>query len=320
VNLRPIHRLLVFAAALVIASCSSSGYVAQTPSMPAAREALRPEYRLFYDALQDYGDWVLIEPVGFVFHPRVDFASFRPYQDGFWAPSDPYGWVWISAEPFGWATYHYGYWFYDRFQGWVWTPGMDWGPAWVTWEVAGNYAGWAALPPAGRSVGDVPGGAYVFAPLNKLGATDLHDQMVRADGLGAPVVQSARPVENVIEKDGVRFNAGPSFAMVERARGAPLQRVKVEEAPGSPAPRKDTTPAPASPAGATQPATQVQATRAAATAAAREARGWMEQGGLAPARVQVVHAPAPKPADETPPAPKPAHQKTPKGAPSDSTG
>jgi hypothetical protein len=34
----------------------------------------------------------------------------------------------------------------------------------------------------------------------------------------------------------------------------------------------------------------------------------------------VVHAPAPKPADETPPAPKPAHQKTPKGAPSDSTG
>jgi hypothetical protein len=103
--------------------------------------------------------------------------------------------------------------------------------------------------------------------------------------------------------------------MVER--GEPLQRVKIEEAPGSPAAAK-ATPAPASPGGATQPATQVQATRPAATSAAREARGWMEQGGLAPARVQVVHAPAQKP-DETPPAPKPAHQKPPKGAPSDST-
>ena len=296
-------------------SCSSSGYVAQTPSMPAAREALRPEYRIFYDALQDYGDWVLIEPVGFVFRPRVDFATFRPYYDGFWAPSDPYGWVWISAEPFGWATYHYGYWFYDRFQGWVWTPGMDWGPAWVTWQVAGNYAGWAALPPAGGSVGGAPGGAYVYAPLNKMGATDLHGSMVRADGLEAPVARSARPIENVIEKDGLRFNAGPTFAMVEKARGEPLQRVKIEEAPGSASAQKSA-PAPASPAGGASP---VQATRAAANSVARDARGWMEQGGFAPGKVQVVHAPPPpKPGEETSAPAKPPRNKQ-KAASADST-
>ena len=63
--------------AYVVTSCTSSGFVPQTTTMPAARAALNPEYRIFYDALQDYGDWVLIEPFGFVFRPRVDFATFR---------------------------------------------------------------------------------------------------------------------------------------------------------------------------------------------------------------------------------------------------
>jgi len=317
VNHRPVRKLLAIVIFATTLSCASSGYAPQTPSMPAAREALRPEFRLFYDALQDYGDWTLIEPYGFVFRPRVDFATFRPYQDGFWAPSDPWGWVWISAEPFGWATYHYGYWFYDRFQGWVWTPGANWGPAWVNWEVAGGYAGWAALPPPGMNPGSVPGGAYVYAPLSRLGATDLRSDIVKA---GAPGVALENPqrVENVVEKDGVSFNAGPSFAMVERARGGPLPRVKIEEAPGSPgAPvRKEAVPsaAPSAPASGPSP---VQATRAAASTVTREARQLMEQGGHAPAKVQVVHAP--KPAEEPPAAAKQPPQKPQKGAPADST-
>ena len=46
--------------------------------------------------------------------------------------------MWISAESFGWATYHYGNWMYDRYQGWVWIPGLDWGPAWVDWQEGGR--------------------------------------------------------------------------------------------------------------------------------------------------------------------------------------
>src|SRR5439155_7247046 len=128
----PLRHLRTLAAALALAStlsCAVGGVVSDAPSMPAARAALRPEFRIFYDALVDYGDWVLIEPYGFVFRPKVDFATFHPYADGFWAPSDSWGWVWISAEPFGWATYHYGNWFWDRYQGWVWSPGPNWGPA-----------------------------------------------------------------------------------------------------------------------------------------------------------------------------------------------
>jgi len=159
----------------------------------------------------------------------------------------------------------------------------------------------------------------VYAPLSKLGATDLHESVVKAEALGAPVTASARPIENVLERDGVRFNAGPTFAMVERARGGPLPRVKIEEVPGSPgAPvRKEAVAAPgAGSAGADPSPSQVQAARAAANVAASQARELMQQGGNAPGKVPVVHAP--KPAEEAP-APAKPRPKPQKGADADST-
>ena len=230
-TIRHLRALLSAIALATLLSCATGGYAPPPPSMPAARAALRPEYRLFYDALQDYGDWVLIEPFGFVFRPKVDFATFHPYQEGFWVPSDTWGWVWISAEPFGWATYHYGSWFWDRFQGWVWTPGMNWGPAWVSWQVSDRYAGWAPLAPQASAglASAAPGGAYRFAPLDKLGATNIASSIATRDQIGA-ALSDARPVEESVERDGVRVSLGPALARVERARGGPLPRVKLEDA------------------------------------------------------------------------------------------
>ena len=259
-NLRSSQRLLGMALALALTSCASAGYVPAT-SMPAARAALQPEYRLFYDALQDYGDWVLIEPFGFVFRPRVDFATFRPYEDGFWAPSDPWGWVWISAEPFGWATYHYGTWTWDRFQGWVWLPGLDWAPAWVDWQIADAYAGWSPIYPRGGGGG--PGGDYLFAPLSRLGSTDLRGQMATRAQLG-DAVASARPLREELVENGVRFNPGPPIQSVERARGQALTRVRID-GPGAPGAEAE-----------------IDAIKQAATTAARKADALMEQGGAPP--------------------------------------
>jgi len=139
-------------------SCATSGGP-PPPSQPVARATLAPPLRVFYDALIDYGDWILIEPYGYVFRPAINQTDWRPYNDGFWAPTDSYGWVWISAEPFGWATYHYGTWFYDRFQRWVWLPGLDWGPAWVAWEESNDYVGWAPAQYRGGEM--VPTGPFV---------------------------------------------------------------------------------------------------------------------------------------------------------------
>jgi hypothetical protein len=55
--------------------------------------------------------------------------------------------MWISDEPFGWATYHYGRWALLRGHGWVWVPGSEWAPSWVSWRTSGSHIGWAPLPP-----------------------------------------------------------------------------------------------------------------------------------------------------------------------------
>ena len=85
---------------------------------------------------------------GYVFQPRQATQSrdWRPYINGHWVYTDA-GWTWISDEPFGWATYHYGRWTRLRSVGWVWVPGEQWAPAWVSWRRGNSYVGWAPLPP-----------------------------------------------------------------------------------------------------------------------------------------------------------------------------
>ena len=106
----------------------------------------------FEDELAPYGQWVDVEPYGSAWSPYGMANDWRPYWDGSWAYSD-YGWTWVSYEPFGWATYHYGRWVFDPHYGWIWIPDTVWGPAWVSWQYNDNWCGWAPLPPsAGWSV------------------------------------------------------------------------------------------------------------------------------------------------------------------------
>jgi uncharacterized protein DUF6600 len=107
------------------------------------------EIGIFDDELSPYGRWIERPAYGRVWLPSGVAAGWRPYTLGHWVETD-YGWTWISDEPFGWATYHYGRWAYDPELGWLWVPGREWGPAWVAWERGGGYVGWAPLPPAVR--------------------------------------------------------------------------------------------------------------------------------------------------------------------------
>lgn len=100
----------------------------------------------FYDSLAPYGNWIERPSHGWVWTPREVSATWRPYQAGHWVWSDE-GWTWLSDEPYGWATYHYGRWYQDPEIGWAWVPGNDWAPAWVSWQEGNDYVGWAPLPP-----------------------------------------------------------------------------------------------------------------------------------------------------------------------------
>ena len=67
-------------------------------------------YDTFYRKLEPYGAWRESADYGYVWQPRAaQSRNWRPYTDGRWAYTDA-GWTWVSDEPFGWATYHYGRW------------------------------------------------------------------------------------------------------------------------------------------------------------------------------------------------------------------
>jgi len=100
----------------------------------------------FFDALAPYGEWIEIGYNEYVWKPDFVGYNWKPYSEGRWEWTRN-GWHWVSYEPFGWATYHYGRWFYDDFYGWVWMPDNVWAPAWVEWRNNNNYIGWAPLPP-----------------------------------------------------------------------------------------------------------------------------------------------------------------------------
>jgi hypothetical protein len=100
----------------------------------------------FYSSLSPHGEWIEIEPGFHVWRPFHISHQWRPYLVGRWVWTD-YGWYWMSREPFGWITYHYGRWYYDDYYGWVWMPDDVWAPAWVEWRYDDDYIGWAPLPP-----------------------------------------------------------------------------------------------------------------------------------------------------------------------------
>jgi hypothetical protein len=330
---RPRFHIALALAILTQLSCAAAGLTPAMHSQPVERMGLMPEYRIFYDALEDQGDWVYVQPAGYVFRPKVNFITWRPYEDGFWAPSDIYGWTWISGESFGWATYHYGTWFYDRYYGWLWQPGRDWGPAWVAWQVADDYAGWSPLLTPGPADDQIRGGAWVYAPLGMLGSTALTDRLLHESDLRGRV-QDVEPVRNLAERAGVTFNRGPAFDLVEKAAGS-ISRVKIEPVeafePGGLTGGSATRPGDTK--GATRggtkaseraaaPPASIETLRRAAEDDARAARTLTDRGGPLPASLRMFHAIPSPPATEARPVPAKAPPRAPasrKGGAADTT-
>lgn len=130
---------------LLVTGFLLSGAASSTEAQPEVGVQLDIGY--FYDELAPYGDWVFVEPHGWVWTPNNVPPAWRPYTVGRWVYCDEYGWTWVSNWEWGWAPFHYGRWCYDSLYGWSWAPGTEWGPAWVAWRSGTGYIGWAPLPP-----------------------------------------------------------------------------------------------------------------------------------------------------------------------------
>lgn len=102
--------------------------------------------------LNRYGDWRDDAQHGRVWQPRVSVSTphWRPYSLGSWNWFFPFGWTWVSSEPWGWAPYHYGTWINASY-GWAWVPGpawQPWCPGVVSFYERGGARCWAPLSPS----------------------------------------------------------------------------------------------------------------------------------------------------------------------------
>ena len=136
----------------VVALCVGLTLVLGTGFTQSARAASE-DAGMFYNELEQHGQWFEYENYGPVWQPSRVGEGWRPYTDGRWVPTKQ-GYVFESQEPWGWATYHYGNWMPTAGYGWVWVPGRTWYPSTVEWRtsrkdvaVNASYVGWAPIPP-----------------------------------------------------------------------------------------------------------------------------------------------------------------------------
>jgi hypothetical protein len=181
---------------------------------------------VFYDQLSPYGVWVDEPDVGRVFVP--DTANYVPYTSGHWEYTN-LGFVWVSSEPYAWATSHYGRWAYSNNYGrWYWLPDTQWGPAWVEWRQTGSDFGWAPLAPdvVVRAGWQPPPESWHYCGAEHV----LDPNVVRYYEPRERVVEihrQARPIEHYSTISNVRVVVGPPAATL-RERHVEIHRVRVE--------------------------------------------------------------------------------------------
>src|SRR5262245_51995766 len=198
------------AAALLLLPVVPPGNLPLGATVAEARAA-KVSIDFFFDALGDEGEWVSLDPYGYVWVPTDVPADWAPYQHGHWAYTHRYGWTFVSDEPFAWAVYHYGRWGYDQDIGWYWVPGTVWAPAWVSWRRSHDVIGWAPLPPQeeGYAVStdveyvEPPRHYWHFVPAPEFLAPELDTVIVRDE---APYYDETEEVGPVVIQNHIVVN------------------------------------------------------------------------------------------------------------------
>src|SRR6202521_1167345 len=239
--------------ALLLAGALSVAAAAQPPGPALMQPALNAAIAVgvgfhgtvgvdfFYNNLAPYGYWVERPSYGWVWVPRHIRHHWRPYSNGRWAYTD-YGWTWVSSEPYGWATYHYGRWNLDPDYGWAWVPGTEWGPAWVSWQGGNGYCGWAPLPPAvgwnagvGLDLGGVNLGVgidpgwYSFVPERSFLAVNVGGYILPPDR-NVEIFHNTTNITNYRVDNGRVFNGAFSTQRLAQVTGQPVRQLQLANA------------------------------------------------------------------------------------------
>ncbi|RKS03596.1 DUF6600 domain-containing protein [Flavobacterium sp. 102] len=213
----------IFGGLLLFCSCSS---VVQTDG----EEPLT--YQVFYDHLSPYGTWIEYPGYGAVWNPNIR-GDFSPYlTNGHWQATTA-GWAWVSGYSWGWATFHYGRWYYDNRFGWLWIPGYEWSPAWVVWGSAADYYCWAPLMP-GIDVTIIydswspPPFYWNLCPRPYLTHTHLHHNTIRGDGVRPGTRINTLRNFQTTSTHHLYYATGPAFEEVQRETRTTITPIPIE--------------------------------------------------------------------------------------------
>jgi len=189
-----------------------------------------------YNYLAPYGNWVQMDPYGYVWTPRHMGYRWRPYSQGRWVMTD-YGWTWLANEPWGSIPFHYGRWGYDDDFGWFWVPGSTWGPAWVSWRWSDQYAGWAPLPPGVEfriGIGfvspsfDIPIRFWIFLQSSRFLNRDVHRYALPYER-NITIINFTNVHNNIYYRDNRVYNEGMGVDDVRRFTRSEVRRYRVQD-------------------------------------------------------------------------------------------
>jgi hypothetical protein len=216
----------------------------------SAYSGYSPYYSYGVSDLQYYGSYFNAPGYGWMWRPRHVWAGWNPFLDGAWAWYPGFGYMWVSAYPWGWIPYRYGSWYFVPTYGWCWRPGTTWN-RWAPVSVVNRApSGWVApRPPAspptpGRisvvSVGRGPATIFpdgVTPPGTRVRVIRDVDKprgriVMSGSGNANPRTSSATP--------SVSVGTAPA-AGVRLAPAAPLPAVEIVQ-PASPAARTESLP------------------------------------------------------------------------------
>ena len=97
-------------------------------------------YGYGYSDLSYYGAYQNIPGYGMLWQPYFSGIGWDPFMDGAWSWYPGFGYMFVSAYPWGWMPYYYGNWMFVPGYGWMWQPGY-----WNGWVGTPRVTG--ALPP-----------------------------------------------------------------------------------------------------------------------------------------------------------------------------
>ena len=198
-----------------IVNAMSYRYV--SPEMPGAAD------------LDGYGDWTPDSDYGPIWFPRNVAADWAPYHYGHWINREPWGWVWVEDESWGYTPFHYGRWVNYRGR-WGWVPGPRevhpvWSPALVVFAGGGGVgvSAWFPLGP-----GEPYRPWYPCSPryIDQVNITNIHESRIVHVQTTYVNIVNVRNVTNITYVNrtiGVTAMRQDDFAAGRSARQAAVQ-------------------------------------------------------------------------------------------------